>query len=50
LTSCWQRERHKSELLERTRGLELAIAKLENGVTALNFDQIKEIYGCRGES
>jgi hypothetical protein len=31
-TSCSQRERHNFELPERTRGLELAIAKLESTV------------------
>jgi hypothetical protein len=29
-----QRERHKSGLLERTRGLELAIARIESAVSA----------------
>ena len=32
-----ERERHKSELLERTRGLELAIAKLESPLAQLQL-------------
>jgi hypothetical protein len=32
-----ERERHKSELVERARGLELSIAKLESAVTALQL-------------
>jgi len=30
-----EREHHKSELLERTRGLELAVVKLESALAAL---------------
>jgi hypothetical protein len=32
-----ERERHKSELLERTRGLELAVAKLESALAQLQL-------------
>jgi hypothetical protein len=42
-----RREHHKSELVERTRSLELSIAKLENALSApqmvLNVERSKTI-------
>jgi hypothetical protein len=40
-----ERERHKSELLERTRGLELAVAKLESTLAQLQLTLATERSG-----
>jgi hypothetical protein len=40
-----EREHHKSELLERTRGLELAIAKLESTLAQLQLTLVAERSG-----
>jgi hypothetical protein len=37
-----EREQHKSELLERTRGLELAVAKLESALAQLQLTLANE--------
>ena len=40
-----EREHHKSELVERTRGLELAVAKLESALAALQLTLAAERSG-----
>jgi hypothetical protein len=40
-----EREHHKSEMLERTRGLELAIAKLESALAQLQLTLASERSG-----